>query len=72
VDFQELAQSVLAGDDTQTRSLCEHLLAEGETPTRILNEGLVHGLTLAGEGMEKGGLFLWGLRTFSCLPLVHV
>ena len=58
MDLQSLAQSVFDGDDTQTITLCERLLAEGETPVRILNEGLVHGLTLAGEGMEKGDLFL--------------
>ena len=34
------------------------MLAEGETPTRILNEGLVQGLTLVGEGMETGDLYL--------------
>jgi 5-methyltetrahydrofolate--homocysteine methyltransferase len=34
------------------------LLAEGQKPERILNEGLVHGLTIAGEKMEKGDLFL--------------
>lgn len=54
MDFEKLAQSVFAGDDTRTCTLCELLLAEGETPARILNEGLVQGLTLAGEGMEKG------------------
>ncbi|HEY49870.1 MAG TPA: cobalamin-binding protein [Dehalococcoidia bacterium] len=58
MEFQELAKSVLAGDETRTTSLCEQLLAEGETPERILNEGLVGGLTLAGEGMETGELYL--------------
>jgi 5-methyltetrahydrofolate--homocysteine methyltransferase len=58
VHFQALAESVLAGDDPQTTALCERLLSDGETPERILNEGLVHGLTLAGQGMETGELFL--------------
>lgn len=58
MELQELAQSVLTGDSDQVSSMCEHLLAREETPARILNEGLVRGLTLAGEGMEKGDLFL--------------
>jgi 5-methyltetrahydrofolate--homocysteine methyltransferase len=58
VDFQELAQSVLTGEEDKTSALCERLLAEGVTPERVLNEGLVHGLTLAGEAMETGELFL--------------
>ena len=56
--YQELARSVFDGDDARTTALCERLLAEGETPACILNEGLVQGLTLVGGGMEEGSVYL--------------
>jgi 5-methyltetrahydrofolate--homocysteine methyltransferase len=58
VSLRELAQSLRDGDDSRTTALCRSLLAEGETPTRILNDGLMQGLTLVGEGMERGDVFL--------------
>ena len=56
--LEELAQSVLGGDDARTTALCERLLAEGVTPAAILDDGLMLGLKLVGEGMERGDMFL--------------
>jgi 5-methyltetrahydrofolate--homocysteine methyltransferase len=58
VSLRELAQSLLDGDESRSTALCRSLLAEGETPTRVLNDGLIPGLTLVGEGMERGDVFL--------------
>jgi 5-methyltetrahydrofolate--homocysteine methyltransferase len=58
VALEELAHSVLGGDDARATALCEHLLAGGVTPAAILNDGLMQGLTRVGEGMERGDLFL--------------
>jgi 5-methyltetrahydrofolate--homocysteine methyltransferase len=54
----ELSQVVISGNVPQGRSLTEKLIEAGNTPERIIEEGLLPGLITIGDQYEKGEAFL--------------
>ena len=59
MSLDDLAQAVVEGDEEKAESLCDYLLrVEKISPTDIISKGLARGLSIVGEGMDRGELFL--------------
>jgi 5-methyltetrahydrofolate--homocysteine methyltransferase len=57
-ELQELAQSLEHGQTQRVAALTQQLLDAGVSPQRILNEGLIAGMSLVGEKMRGGEMYL--------------
>lgn len=54
----QLANIVVNGDVAAAKSLVEKLVKQGNTPDRIIEDGLLPGLTTVGDNYENGEFFL--------------
>jgi 5-methyltetrahydrofolate--homocysteine methyltransferase len=57
-EFQELSTALEKGDLAAARQLTERLLQNGVPPQTILNDGLIAGMTVVGEQMRCGEMYL--------------
>lgn len=59
MSLEDLAQAVVEGDEEKAKSLCHRLLRVDKVSLAdIINQGLARGLSIVGEGMDKGDFFL--------------
>jgi 5-methyltetrahydrofolate--homocysteine methyltransferase len=56
--YQELAQLVIDGDIQKVEALTKKLLAAGEDPLEIINEGLIAGINEVGVRFRDGEMFV--------------
>ena len=57
-ELQDLAQSVEQGQVQKVSALTQQLLDSGVSPKIILNDGLIAGMTVVGEKMRSGEMYL--------------
>lgn len=57
-ELQDLAQSVEQGQVQKVSGLTQQLIDSGVSPQRILNDGLIAGMTVVGEKMRSGEMYL--------------
>jgi 5-methyltetrahydrofolate--homocysteine methyltransferase len=57
-DLQEIAQSLVQGRAQHVVGLTQEFLDAGISPQAILNEGLIAGMTVVGERMRVGEMYL--------------
>jgi 5-methyltetrahydrofolate--homocysteine methyltransferase len=57
-ELQELAEQLINGYSEHVARLTQELLDKGATPQTILNDGLVAGMTVVGERMRSGEMYL--------------
>jgi methanogenic corrinoid protein MtbC1 len=56
--FENLTQSVIAGDPETTVALARQALADGLDPLDVINQGLTPGIRYTGEQFAAGEMFL--------------
>lgn len=56
--LDQICQAVVEGDDVSTVEYVQEALKAGESPLRILNEGLMPGADIVGKRFEEGEYFL--------------
>jgi 5-methyltetrahydrofolate--homocysteine methyltransferase len=54
----EISEKLISGDITGVGELVQAAIDAGETPSVILNEGLVRGMDIVGEKMNRSELFI--------------
>jgi len=54
----EIKEAVMKGDDEATVRIAEQAIEEGLGPSEILNKGLVPGMDVVGDRMDKGTIFI--------------
>lgn len=57
-ELQDLAQSVEQGQVKKVSGLTQQLIDSGVSPQTILNDGLIAGMTVVGEKMRSGEMYL--------------
>lgn len=57
-NFKEISQFLIEGDVTKVKELVQKAIEKGENPEDILNEGLLAGMSVIGDGMRNGELFV--------------
>ncbi|TSA16445.1 cobalamin-binding protein [bacterium] len=57
-ELQDLAQSVEQGQVQKVSGLTQQLLDSGVSPQTILNDGLIAGMTVVGQKMRSGEMYL--------------
>jgi len=58
MDLMEMAASLIEGDAPSVKELTEKALAEGIEPARIVNEGLIPGMSEVGRRFKAGEFYL--------------
>jgi len=56
--LDQICQAVVEGDDVSIVEYVQEALKAGESPLRILNEGLMPGADIVGKRFEEGEYFL--------------
>ncbi len=56
--YEELAQSVIAGQRDQVKDLVKSLIAAGNSPLEIVNEGLIGGMNVVGVRFKAGDMYV--------------
>lgn len=56
--YEELAQSVIAGQRDQVKDLVTSLIAAGNSPLEIVNEGLIAGMNVVGVRFKAGDMYV--------------
>lgn len=56
--YAELAQSVIAGQRDQVKDLVTKLIAAGNGPLEIVNEGLIAGMNVVGVRFKAGDMYV--------------
>ncbi|GAB4479404.1 MAG: corrinoid protein [Anaerolineales bacterium] len=56
--LEQICQAVVEGDDASVVEVVQEALQAGESPLRILNEGLMPGADIVGKRFEEGEYFL--------------
>ena len=56
--YAELAQSVISGQKDKVRELVSQLIAAGNNPLEIVNEGLIAGMDVVGVRFKAGDMFV--------------
>ncbi|HOJ92404.1 MAG TPA: corrinoid protein [Dictyoglomaceae bacterium] len=56
--MQEVASAVIAGNRKKVQELVEDALKEGVPPEKIINEGLLAGMSVIGERFKKNEIFV--------------
>jgi 5-methyltetrahydrofolate--homocysteine methyltransferase len=54
----EISEKLISGDITGVGELVQAAIDEGEMPSTILNKGLIQGMAIVGEKMNRGDLFI--------------
>ena len=56
--YEELAQSVIAGQRDQVKEHVKSLIAAGNSPLEIVNEGLIAGMNVVGVRFKAGDMYV--------------
>lgn len=56
--YKDLQESVIAGDEDKVKELVSSLLKAGKKPIDIIAEGLTKGMSVVGERMKAGDMFI--------------
>ncbi|EHQ87582.1 cobalamin B12-binding domain-containing protein [Desulfosporosinus youngiae] len=56
--YSELAQSVVKGNEGQVKEQVNALVAAGNNPMEIINEGLIAGMNIVGPRFKAGDMFV--------------
>jgi len=56
--YQELANSIITGDNVKSKKITQKLVNKGINPTEILNDGLIPGMDIVGEKFSAGEYFI--------------
>lgn len=56
--YQELADSIIAGDSIQSKEITQKLVDSGVSPLDILNEGLVPGMEVVGMKFKANEMYI--------------
>ncbi|GAG61274.1 unnamed protein product [marine sediment metagenome] len=56
--YQELANSIITGDDVKSKEITQKLVNKGITPTEILNDGLIPGMDTIGKKFKENEIFI--------------
>ena len=56
--YEELAQSVIAGQREQVKDLVTSLIEAGNSPLEIVNEGLIGGMNVVGVRFKAGDMYV--------------
>lgn len=56
--YEELAQSVIAGQRDQVKDQVTSLIAAGNSPLEIVNEGLIAGMNVVGVRFKAGDMYV--------------
>ena len=57
-ELQEIAEKLIAGKADEVRSLVKEALDEGQDVSKVLNEGLVAGMSVVGEKFKKNEFYV--------------
>lgn len=57
-DYAEMNQSLFEGQHDVVRKMTEDALAEGRSPTEVLEDGLIAGMTVVGEDFKHNRIFV--------------
>ncbi len=57
-NYAELAQSVIEGQRDQVKTLVTNLIAAGNNPLEIVNEGLIEGMNVVGVRFKAGDMYV--------------
>jgi len=58
ISYADLAQSVILGDEDLVKEQVTSLLAAGESPLKIINEGLIAGMNVVGVRFKAGDMYV--------------
>lgn len=56
--FQDLADSIIAGDNVKSKEITQKLVDSGESAVEILNEGLVPGMDVVGAKFKANEMYI--------------
>jgi 5-methyltetrahydrofolate--homocysteine methyltransferase len=56
--YESLVEQIIDGDDEAVDQTTDNLLAEGQSPMAIINDGLLRGMTEVGELFKEGEMFV--------------
>lgn len=56
--LQQIAENLMKGKANDVKALVEKALAEGESPSKILNQGLLTGMSVIGERFKKNEVYV--------------
>lgn len=56
--YEELGNSIIAGDVDKVKEGVNTLLESGESPAKIISEGLISGMSVVGQKMKAGEMFI--------------
>ncbi|MEW6624675.1 MAG: corrinoid protein [Bacillota bacterium] len=57
-NFEELSNSVIAGNEAKVRELTKSFVDQGVGPIDIINQGLITGMTVVGARFKAGDMFV--------------
>lgn len=57
-NYEELAQSVITGNQEQVKEQVKNLIAAGNDPVEIINLGLIGGMNVVGTRFKAGDMFV--------------
>lgn len=56
--LEQIAESLMKGKANDVKALVEQVLNEGEKPEKVLNEGLLKGMSVIGERFKKNEVYV--------------
>ena len=56
--YQELADSILTGNNVKSKEITEELVGKGVNPSEILNEGLIAGMEVVGRKFKANEMYI--------------
>ena len=56
--YQDLANSIIKGDNIASKEIAEKLVADGESATNILNDGLMPGMNVVGKKFKANEMYI--------------
>ncbi len=56
--YQELADSILTGDNVKSKEVTKELVGKGIDPSEILNEGLIAGMEVVGRKFKANEMYI--------------
>jgi len=56
--LEQIAENLIKGKANDVKALVEKALAEGESPAKILNQGLLAGMSVVGERFKKNEVYV--------------
>lgn len=56
--YQELADSILKGDNVKSKEITQDLVGKGIDPSEILNEGLIAGMEVVGRKFKANEMYI--------------